>query len=138
MKIPSPEQRLCFKHNKPIQPSKWLEGYRYRGCFKCNQEFCTAPEVQKKRTLEWETNFISCTKHPDRRCKRSLFLHSRRRLCSSCHLRTSDGSLSNTHKRRRNQEEYKRSMKRRSVGKHSTSLQGLKLFQRSTGFNLGV
>lgn len=33
--VPPPEQRLCKKHGRPIQPSKWRHGDRTTGCARC-------------------------------------------------------------------------------------------------------
>lgn len=38
MDVPAPEKRLCKRHNRPIQPSRWLAGQRISGCSKCNNE----------------------------------------------------------------------------------------------------
>lgn len=91
--------------------------------------------TKEKREHLWQTTFIACKRHPERRCKRSDFVNNRSRRCASCINR---GSPS----RDRQQYEsamrwaYKRSMKTRErFGVQPNSLQGLELIKRITGYD---
>jgi hypothetical protein len=132
--IPPPEKRLCRKHGKPICPIRWKRGCRTSECSKCTTERQRSPEARKRRANRWEKELIFCKRHLGRRCQKSPYAFSGKRKCASCHLRRSDGSRRLSFVRNSRVQDYKKILKRR---KHfQGTLRGLKLFERSTGFNL--
>jgi hypothetical protein len=137
MKIPPPHKRLCPKHDKPICPREWKLGCRASGCWKCMREQKASPKQKEIRRLKWEREFISCARHPSRRCQKSKYVLMRARRCSACnHIRTS-GLMHPANSRHTNKQSYDASMRKRSrsLGNNRT-LRGLKLFERSTGLKL--
>ncbi len=100
----------------------------------------TAPEILKtnaktRRVGRWARNFIACSHHPGRRCKESLYVRRRQRLCSSCANRTVNGERRPSFIRNRNRRSYNKSVKLRErfLGGR---LFGLRLFERSTGMKV--
>lgn len=134
MEIPPPEQRLCRTHGRPIAPSDWKGGHRNTKCSKCKKESRQSPAVKQRRALKWEKEFIPCNKHSDRRCQKSPYVNNAKRKCSSCGNKLKEGIYRSALKRALSKKNYKRSIELR---KHLRgNLRGLKLFERSTGFNL--
>lgn len=134
IEIPPPEQRLCKKHRKPICPSSWKQRCRTNQCSECKRERAKSPEARKRREIKWEKEFIPCVKHITRRCGKSRYIHDGGRRCSSCHSKLKDGSSTPTRKRQQGKRNYKVSVERRKYFRGT--MRGLKLFERSTGFNL--
>ena len=112
----------------------------------------TKAAAEKRRAERWNTQFIPCKNHPERRCNRSAYVISRTTRCGSCWNRHTDGTPHLPFSRRNLpfrkdgarrkavanhavRQILDRSMKRRAMGCHSLSLQGLKLFERITGVN---
>jgi len=147
-KIPPPEKRLCRKHGKPICPSLWAKKYRTVGCAGCLRERARSPESRKRRNERWHKEFISCIRHPERRCNRSVYVSMASRKCASCHSHYVDGSPKPSYSRRRNKSSplkqamdrrsgYKKFRKRRNNNPFGTKLTGLQIFENVTGLNLG-
>jgi hypothetical protein len=90
--IPPPEQRLCKKHGKPIMPNQWRSRHYITGCAKCVTERIRSPKARKRRKEKWEKNFISCARHPERRCNKSRYIRDGVRRCGSCSVAKSDGT----------------------------------------------
>ena len=60
----------------------------------------TALARSEARAARWDSEFIPCSKHLDRRCLRSQFVYDRRRCCSRCHHpATKTGALLPSHRR---------------------------------------
>jgi hypothetical protein len=137
MDIPPPEHRLCVKHNKPITPSYWRIRCRTTGCSVCVRERQRSPEARKRREKKWQTEFIGCVKHPERRCNRSVYVSTSNRRCCSCHSRLSDGIHKPGHKRRQRKNAYKKIVRGRTHY-YSNGMRGVELFNRSTGMNLAI
>ena len=93
MEIPPPEQRLCKKHGKPIQPSRWKYGRRTSGCTTCTNKEIRGPKARRRRAERWEKNFIPCVNHPTRRSNRCLYVYGGKRRCSTCHTYRKDGTM---------------------------------------------
>jgi len=129
--VPSPEDRLCVKHGKPIQPSNWWRGCRKSGCCRC---VAYKKKTRKLRAKKWESCFIPCIKHADRRCNRSAYVCNAARKCASCRDRLKDGTLRGRAIRAKNKWNYKQSMKLR--GRLAGRLRGWALFERLTGFKI--
>lgn len=135
--IPLPEERLCKKHKRPIIPSRWLNGSRTSGCSKCGREYARSPKARKKRAKRWETAFIACAFHSDRRCNKSCFVFAAKRRCGSCASRNKPSiggpkrQAQRRHARKRN---YKKMTQNRLRG--FGRMRGLELFERSTGLIL--
>ena len=41
--------------------------------------------TKEEREHLWQTTFIACKRHPDRRCNRAVFVNARQQKCCSCH-----------------------------------------------------
>jgi hypothetical protein len=136
MEIPPPEQRLCKKHGKPICPSQWRKGCRTSECAKCIREVVRSPKVRKRRASKWEKELIPCRKHSNRRCNKSAYVCSGKKVCGSCHRgpKLKDGSYRRSIKRHLRVRAYRKSINLRKYFRGR--MRGLKLFERSTGFNL--
>lgn len=103
-------------------------------------------EALTKRAKRWESEFISCTNHPDRRCNRSRFVRRQERVCGSCHIRKADGKKRSEGKRRITPgllERKKRMTRKRGYEKIlknrrqlKSKMSGIKLFERNTGLML--
>ena len=50
VEIPSPEDRLCERHGRPITPSNWARRNRKRGCARCDNE---RNQVNGSRQRHW-------------------------------------------------------------------------------------
>lgn len=83
---------LCIKHDKPILKSQWKHGSRTTGCSSCRTVHRASEKTKERRNKLWKSTFISCSKHPNKRCNRSLYVGGRR-LCLSCRRRKLDGTL---------------------------------------------
>lgn len=82
--LPPPEQRLCSRHGLPICPSNWYRHHYKTGCSKCSNEKIRSPEARQRRTRKWESGFISCRNHPNRRCNKCRYVATAIRRCASC------------------------------------------------------
>lgn len=95
---------------------------------------------KEEREHLWQTTFIPCNRHPERRCNRSDFVGTRIKRCGRCKSFRIDGSprpRTVRHNTKRGIHwSYKRSMRTRErFGVHPKSLQGLHLFARITGYD---
>ena len=91
--------------------------------------------TKEEREHLWQTTFIACRKHPERRCNRSDFVNNRSRRCASCVVRGTP-SRNRNHYRSAMRWAYKRSMRTRErFGLLPGALCGLKLFERITGYD---
>ena len=123
---------MCPKHNRPVPPSKTKQGAIW--CYICQVE--ANAKSRNKRMRRWQTEFISCTRHPERRCKLSLYLNNGGRRCTFCCHRLASGMLAPNVQQYSKVRALKTSLKNRAkFGCHSLSLQGFKLFERMTGAN---
>jgi hypothetical protein len=135
VEVPPPEERMCTRHNKPICPSKWRNGFRNSGCSRCGTEVTTSPTQQARRKRKWDSKLIFCIIHPDRRCNRSTYIKNGHRHCSSCNDRLEDNSYRPQVKQKWNKREMRRIMERRRQGSqfHHSALRGFDLFSRIVG-----
>jgi hypothetical protein len=63
---------------------------------------------KQRQALKWDSEFISCKNHPNRRCKRALYVFNRHRFCSSCsNHRSSDGSRKPAYQRHMSAEAWR-------------------------------
>src|SRR5487761_140823 len=120
---------MCPKHNRPALPVR-AKNHR-TACSSCQVE--SYAKGRKSREMRWMVEFIPCIRHPERRCKRSEYVKNCVRRCASCTWRNANGQSRSILKRNRLRRTVIRSLKRRARGCHSSSLQGLKLFERMTG-----
>ncbi len=117
-KIPPPRQRLCAAHARPITPSRYRRGCRTTGCSRCSRTRARCPEAKKRRADRYDLSrytraFVSCTKHPNRRCSRSLYVRSGSRRCRSCSCKRTDGTIRPSRRRalRRHYERWRRTFR---------------------------
>lgn len=91
MKIPSPNKRLCKKHNRPICPSVWLKGSRNVGCGRCAYEKKSPERIRRDNLLakisrrkRWDSGERPCCKnHPTVEVGR-VWIATGRRYCYPC------------------------------------------------------
>ena len=82
---------ICRTHKIKRMPSR----IRYYpdgkfGCWKCSAESRLKKEPERIR--KWDSEFIGCIHHPERRCNPSIYRKSGTRLCGSCsHKNTKTG-----------------------------------------------
>lgn len=132
--FPPPEQRLCSEHQRPICPRRWKQGYRSKGCCLCNNIRTRSVESKNRRTVKWESIFIPCIHHPDRRCNRSNYVISARRKCGSCSSTRANGEKRRSYVRNLNKTHHKRSMRSRERGgTGNASLSIVQIWERCTG-----
>ena len=93
----------------------------------------------ERRAERYDSEFIACIRHPERRCNRSDYISARHRRCATCKRTRLNGTKIPAYERACRQRDYNRSMEKAlHWGRSSRSLQGFKLFARLTGFNYGV
>jgi hypothetical protein len=134
-KVPPPEKRVCIRHNKPICPSRWRNGFRNSGCSVCTTLEMATPKRKEKRKKRWDSTFIFCIYHPDRRCNRSQYIRDGHRYCASCRDRLEDNSYRPQVRKKWAKKELRRIMERRKQGSqfHHSALRGFELFSRIVG-----
>jgi len=134
--IPPPEQRLCIKHGKPIQPFRYRAGCRMRGCADCVKE--TLQKSRPHRKKKFDEGNIWCSKHPTRRATRFPYELKSLRRCNWCSRHRVDGSMKPSCKRLRikskNESKYRRSLSLRN--QLQGRLRGIHLWERLTGIKL--
>lgn len=67
-----------------------------------------APETMKpadltpneRRAERYDSEFIACIRHPERRCNRSAYVRRNSKSCASCRNRHANGQLQEGYKRR--------------------------------------
>ena len=133
--VPPAAERMCERHNKPICPSRWRNGFRKCGCSRCGTELTTSRKWQARRAKKWDKTFIFCIGHPDRRCNRAMYVNNGHRYCASCNDRASDGSYLHRVKIKWGKKELRRIMERRKRGSQFShnALRGFDLFTRIVG-----
>lgn len=81
----------CRRHPNTKLPLSLMILRKQVGCWRC---------VKKRRILSrhkraslWDSSFIACTRHPQRRSQRNAFIQSWKKACSSCCARNTAGRL---------------------------------------------
>lgn len=130
-KLPRKE---CARHPGTfLTPNREKRGHKV-GCWRCRKD--SLRKTSGKRAQRWNTEFIPCKRHPERRCQKAFFLATGTRRCAGCRQHLADGSLRPAARRHKNVQNYNRSMWLRKRGRWGTrTLQGLKLFARLTGYD---
>jgi hypothetical protein len=67
-----------------------------------------SPEARQRRSDKWETSFISCYFHLDRRCNKSGYVCDGHRRCGRCKNRRIDGTLRPSYKESKAQNQFNR------------------------------
>ena len=70
---------------------KVMAVYKHQGVGSQECKVTTLREQNNKRAEKWDSEFIFCKNHPERRCNRSDYVNRRHRRCASCKGRRLSG-----------------------------------------------
>lgn len=93
------QKGYCRRHPDTKLPPSALAHRLSTGCWRCKKAIQLGS--RPKRAARWDSEFIACTRHSERRVSRSWYVRKGRKVCASCASRNANGTLRPVMRRRR-------------------------------------